>query len=312
MRRGRTGGDRGIALLNALILVAAISAIAAGLMLMAENSRTRISYLQGSAQAMLYLDAAELLVEPVLRGDWKLDQNVDHLSESWAKNPINAEVDRGNVVGEMRDLQGLFNVNSLSNPGDGSAVQAFEHLLKSLDLPVVLAREIAAFTQPLGTSDLQAYSARDLPIRPAMRRLDDISELRLVNGMTSEIYQKLRPLVWAGPPGLSVNVNTAPREVLAAIYPAANGSNIDRLIAERNKAYFADMTDYNTRLGRAIPAAVLANARIPSGGLGVSSQWFEARFSASLNDTVLRRRLVILRDRLTGHTTILRRIELQQ
>jgi general secretion pathway protein K len=297
-------------LLNALILVAAISAIAAGLMLRAENSRTRISYLQGSAQAMLYLDAAELLVEPVLRGDWLRDQNVDYLSESWAAHPINAEVDRGTVRGEMRDLQGLFNVNSLSDPGDGSAVQAFEHLLKSLDLPVVLAREIAAFTQPLGRADMKAYSARDLPIRPALQRLDDISELRLVQGMTSEIYARLLPYVWAGPTEVSVNVNTAPRAVLAAIYPAANGSNIDRLIAERNKAYFADMADYNTRLERAIPAAVLANARIPRGGLGVSSQWFEARFTAELNETVLRRRLVIVRDRLTGRSDIIRRIGL--
>ncbi len=302
-------------MLNALILVAAISAIAAGLMLRAENSRSRISYLQGSAQMMLYLDAAELLVEPVLRGDWLRDQtvdhhNVDHLSEGWARNPINADVDRGVVWGEMRDLQGLFNVNSLSNPGDGSAVQAFEHLLKSLDLPLAMAREIAGFTSATGGGDMKAYGARDLPVRPALEPLDDISELRLVNGMTSEIYEKLLPYVWAGPVEASLNVNTAPREVLAAFYPAANNSNIDRLIAERNKAYFVDMDDYNTRLARAIPAAVLVNARIPKGGLAVSSQWFEARFAAKLNETVLRRRLVIARDRLTGRTDIIRRMEL--
>lgn len=304
--------DRGIALLNALVLVAAISAIATGLMLRAETSRTRISYMQGAAQAMLYLDAAELLVEPILRDDWKRDQNVDHLSEGWALRQINADVDRGTLSGEMRDLQGLFNVNSLSNPGDGSAEQAFDHLFKSLDLPLVLAREIARFTQPEGTADMRAYAARDIPVRPAQQRLDDISELRLVTGMTSEIYTQLLPYIWAGDPGLSVNVNTAPREVLAAFYPAANNSNIDRLIAERNKAYFEDMTDYNTRLQRAIPAAILDNARIPNGGLGVSSGWFEARFTAGLNDTVLRRRLIIERDRLTGHTSIIRRIELHR
>ncbi len=309
-RRGSAGREHGIALLNALILVAAIAAIAAGLMLRAENSRTRISYLQGSAQAMLYLDAAELLVEPVLRGDWMRDQTVDYLSESWAVNPIDAEVDRGTVTGEMRDLQGLFNVNSLSVPSDGSAVQAFEHLLRSLDLPVVLAREVTAFTQPSATGDMAAYNDRDLPVRPALRPLDDISELRLVNGMTSEIYTRLLPYVWAGPVGVSVNVNTAPRAILAAIYPAATAGNIDRLIAERNKAYFVDMADYNTRLGRAIPAAVLQTARIPNGGLGVSSAWFEARFTARLNDTVLRRRLVIARDRLTGRSEIIRRIGL--
>ncbi len=316
MRRDRTGPDRGIALLNALVLVAAISAIAAGLMLRAENSRTRISYLQGSAQAMLYLDAAELLVEPVLRGDWLRDLEaghlVDHPSESWAAHPVNAEVDRGTVTGEMRDLQGLFNVNSLSAPGDGGAVQAFEHLLKSLDLPLSLAREIAAFTQPMGTADIRAYDERDLPIRPAMRPLDDISELRLVEGMTPKANKKLLPYVWAGPPSLPLNVNTAPREVLAAIYPAANAGNIDRLIGARNQAYFVSMTDYTTRLERAIPAAVLENARIPAGGLSVSSQWFEARFAARLNDTVLQRRLVIMRDPLSGRTDIIRRIELYQ
>jgi len=310
MRRGRTDREHGIALLNALILVAAIAAIAAGLMLRAEHSRTRISYLQGSAQAMLYLDAAELLVEPVLRRDWLRDQAVDYLSESWAANPIDAEVDRGTVRGEMRDLQGLFNVNSLSASDDGPALEAFEHLLRDLDLSVALGREVAAFTQLSGTGDMKAYGDRDLPVRPALHPLDDISELRLVNGVTSEIYARLLPYVWAGPVGVSVNVNTAPRVVLAAIYPAANGSNIDRLIAARNNAYFKDMDDYNTRLERAIPAAVLTSARIPDGGLGVSSGWFEARFTARLNDTVLRRRLVITRDRRTGRSDIIRRIGL--
>ena len=106
-------GDRGIALLNALIMVAAISAVAAGLMLRAETSRVRVEYLQISQQAALHLDAAEFLIDPVLRAVWERDQNLDHLQEGWAQR-VASVFQRDQDIKNER----VFDLGSLSSGVD--------------------------------------------------------------------------------------------------------------------------------------------------------------------------------------------------
>ncbi len=296
--------DRGIALLNALIMVAAISAVAAGLMLRAETSRSRVEHVQISEQAMLHLDAAEWLIDPVLRADWERDQNLDHLLEGWALERFEADIDRAQLVGKITDLQGLFNVNALSDPGDLGAVQAFERLLRGLGLPVALAREVAGFVQVRGPVLVEEYGARDVPLRPPGGPIDAIEELRLVRGMTSEHYTRLLPFVAALPAGTSLNVNTTSAEVLGAVLPTANPAGIERLIADRNRLPFSNRGDFTERAERLLHPRVIDQAQAPNGGLGVSSRWFQTRFDLALDGRILSRIVTVERSTLTGAVEI--------
>ncbi|MGX0876104.1 general secretion pathway protein K [Roseovarius sp. MBR-154] len=296
--------DRGIALLNALIIVAAISAVAAGLMLRAETSRVRVEDLQISQQAALHLDAAEFLIDPVLRADWERDQGLDHLQEGWARERFDAEIDRGLLRGQIRDLQGRFNVNSLSAPSDLAAAQSFERLLRTLGLPVDLGPEIAGYVQARGPVRAGDYAARAVPVRPRGAAIDRIEELRLVRGMTEPHYARLLPHVAALPPGTGLNVNTASAEVLGAVLPTANPAGIARFMAERARLPFESRSDFTLRAENLIHPRAVAQAQVPDGGFTVSSNRFEVSFELWLDGRAQSRVLTVERSRLTGATTI--------
>ncbi|WP_297774252.1 type II secretion system minor pseudopilin GspK [uncultured Roseovarius sp.] len=296
--------DRGIALLNALIMVAAISAVATGLMLRAETSRTRVEHLQISQQAALHLDAAEWLIDPVLRADWERDQTLDHLREGWSLVGFQAEIDRAQLTGTISDLQGRFNVNSLSDPTDINAVQSFDRLLVALGLPPAIGREIAGYVQARGPALAAEYSSRPLPLRPAGAPLERIESLRLVNGVTDADYLRLSPYVSALPPGTGLNVNTAPAEVLDAVLPATNLAGVARLIADRGLVPFGNRGDFAERAERLLHPRIISQAQPPKGGFTVSSGWFEARFSVLLDNRIQSRILTVQRSALNGATTI--------
>ncbi|WP_294606252.1 type II secretion system minor pseudopilin GspK [uncultured Roseovarius sp.] len=296
--------DRGIALLNALIMVAAISAVATGLMLRAETSQSRVGHLQLSEQAMLHLDAAEWLIDPVLRADWERDQNLDHLREGWALERFEADIDRAKLAGKITDLQGHFNVNALNDPGDLAAVQAFERLLRTLGLPLALAREVAGFVQQRGPVLAEEYGARDLPVRPPGAPIAAIEELRLVRGMTVADYARLLPYVAALPKGTPLNVNTASAEVLGAVLPTANPAGVARLIADRDRLPFSSRGDFSERAEGLLHPRVIEQSQAPKGGLGVTSRWFEARFDLALDGRILSRVVTVERSALTGAVEI--------
>jgi general secretion pathway protein K len=288
-------GDRGIALLNALILVAAIAALAAGLMLRATASLERAQDLQISQQAALHLDAAALLLDSVLRDDWRRAPEIDHGGEPWARQPIEAEIDRGTLTGQLSDLQGRFNVNSLANATDTAAARAFDRLLRRLGLPAALGPEIAGFVQPRGPVRAADYLDRPVPIRLGAGAVDRVEALRLVRGMTEGHYARLAPYVAALAPGTPLNVNTALPEVLGAVLPAASPADIARLVDERARAPFASTSDFTTRAERLIHARVIAQAEAPAGGFGVRTNWFEARFDLALDGRVQSRILIVQR-----------------
>ncbi|PIV78245.1 MAG: hypothetical protein COW54_10495 [Rhodobacteraceae bacterium CG17_big_fil_post_rev_8_21_14_2_50_63_15] len=296
--------DRGVALLNALILVAAISAVATGLMLRAETSRARVEDLLISEQAALHLDAAEWLINPVLRADWEREQGLDHLLEGWALEGFQATIDRAELSGRIIDLQGRFNINSLGDAGDLAAAQSFERLLRTLGLPVALGPEVAGFMQARGPVLPEEYATRAVPLRPPGEPLETVDELRLVRGMTEAHFVRLVPFVAALPPDMPLNVNTASGEVLGALFATANPAGIARLIAERGRLPFATLADFKARAESLLHPLVIAQALVPSGGLSTATDWFEARFDLSLDGRVQSRILVIERSELTGATEI--------
>lgn len=296
--------DRGVALLNALLLVAAISAVATGLMLRAETSRSRVEHLQISQQAALHLDAAEWLIDPVLRADWERDQNLDHLLEGWSLAGFQADIDRAQMTGTISDLQGRYNVNALSDPADLNAVQSFDRLLASLGLSLTLGRDIAGFVQARGPSQTTDYATRPLPVLPAGAPLDRIEELRLVTGMTAEAYARLLPYVAALPPGAGLNVNTTTPEVLGAMLPTANPAGVTQLIAERGRVPFADTADFTTRAEALLHPRVITQALAPDGGFVTATDWFEARFDVALDGRIQSRILTVERSTLNGAVTL--------
>lgn len=264
--------DGGFVLVNALILVAALSAVAVYLLTRAEGSRTRLEAGAMADALDLGLDAAEALALTRLADDLRRS-DTDHLDEPWARPERGLALAQGAVDLRLVDAGGLFNLNWLADPGALWARPALDRLITSLGLPPSVAEALAA----------EAATARVL--RPEIAGppgLDAASAARL--------WQHLAVL--PGAPRL--NVNTAPRAVLLALLPQVPPPRVDQVLVQRQSAPFPDAVAALTALS---PEAFPEDdpSAFPAEALDVGSAWFRLEAAATVADRRRARQAVIER-----------------
>jgi general secretion pathway protein K len=151
--------------------------------------------------------------------------------------------DIGWIRGELKDLQGRFNLNLLAVSVDEpsptnrftAAQEQFIRLLQTLEDPVVSEQESIMITESIsdwldensepardGAED-GYYSNQTPAYRTANRMISSVSELRAVANMTPEIYKALEDLVTALPEtSRTLNIHTAPPRLLRSINADGN------------------------------------------------------------------------------------------
>lgn len=219
-------GERGAALLTVLLLVAVI-AVLAGTALEKLRLATRVG---GNAvaldQAHAYAYAAETLA--LTRVSDLLQQAGTRvtLAGGWSDRPIPLPLPGGIATARVVDGGNCFNLNSLvveTAPhvyaAFAPARTQFARLMRILRLPIRSPEAIAAATTDWIDSDNSpidqgaedsAYAGLATPYRTANTLMADPSELRAVEGVTPEVYAKLRPWVCALPMAhpSALNLNT--------------------------------------------------------------------------------------------------------
>jgi general secretion pathway protein K len=211
------------------MLVAVIAVIAGGALERLRLS-TRLATNAGAGeQARAYAYAAEALALSKVTDQLNRDKTRVSLAGGWSGRPFGLPLAGGGYAvarvtdgGNCFNLNGLVVIDPLTSAGyrsNGAARLVFVRLMRLIDIPVQSAETIAASAsdwidtdqeqQTAGAEDA-IYQAREVPYRTAGQLMTDASELRAVNGMTPEIYAKLRPWVCALPkPAMSmINVNT--------------------------------------------------------------------------------------------------------
>jgi general secretion pathway protein K len=149
------------------------------------------------------------------------------------------EVPGGRLHGRLRDLGGCFNLNNLATGGGADELwgKRLRRLLRALKIDPELAASIADWIdadfepQTRGAEDTQ-YLLATPPYRTGNRRFAHVSELRLVRGVTDEIYRRLAPEVCALPLSTPINVNTATPAVLMSLDDSIADTAARRLYAE--------------------------------------------------------------------------------
>ena len=128
-------------------------------------------------------------------------------------------------------------------------------MLRALELPPVLASALGDWvdadsdTSPDGAEDAY-YLALSPPYRAANRALTDVDGLLRVRGFDASVVERLRPHVTALPGYHRVNVNSASAIMLAVLIPDMPPSEIQQLLAQRNKIPFKDFGEFRSRLPR--------------------------------------------------------------
>lgn len=286
--------ERGVAIVLAISVVAMAAMVGAAIMVSQSTWARQLELTAEHVQARAVLQAGADWARAVLSDD-RRQSSVDHLGEPWALRLPPMPVENGELLGQIEDQQGAFNVNNLVAEGKVNVAQLehFRRLLALLGLPDALAYTLVDWIdadgqpQPQGGAEDAYYLALDPPYLCANRPLIDVAELALVAGFDDGVRARLRPYVTALPRFTAVNVNTAPAEVLAAVVDALDLGGAQAMVAQRDRAYFRDAGDFTKRLPQGAAAA--------AGDIGVSSDYFLASLRVTIGGAQARGRALLSR-----------------
>ena len=290
----RRRGARGAAIVIAMLLAALAATIAATLLWqqqrwMNEHAHRR-DQVQAQALAMAGVQWARQIVNDNASG------GVVHLGQPWALKLPALPIENGSIAGYIVDAQSRINVNNIAGvPATPAPTRtALQRLFASLALPPSLLNAIADWvdaddrvSEPGGAEDAWYLGqprpglAADAPVRRA-------SELLAVRGADAGSLARLLPFVSALDAPASVNVNTAPPEVLGAVVAGLDAAGAAALVASRTQTPFATVADFRARLPR--PDLVVDETLID-----VRSDWFEVSIEARQGDTLARARALLRR-----------------
>ena len=297
-RRGAAApGQRGTALLLAMLILTLVATLAAGMVWQqerairveaAERARSQAGWILAGA-----LDWARLLLREDMRSG-----SVDHLGEPWAVPLAEARLstflaaDRDATAsdgpeaflsGRIEDLQARYNVlNLITGEGEVAAVEvaALQRLADLVGAPSDTASRIAeGLMAALGDSDGEAESSA--PLLP--RRFEQLVWF----GISGDALQRLAPFVTLLPQATPVNVNTAPREVLTAAVDGLDLGSAERLVQRRARRPFQSLDEVQRELP---PGIEIAESR-----LAVGSGFFAVTGRLRLDDRVVEQHSVVER-----------------
>jgi general secretion pathway protein K len=250
----------------------------------AERARQQIAWLLVGAQ-----DWARLILREDARSG-----GADHLAEPWAV-PLQesrlssflaaGQTDTDDVLeaflsGQIIDLQSRLNVLNLIDNGQVSepAQQAFTRLFLLLGLP---PNELERLTENLRTA--LATDEKTTTLLPP-QRVEQLSDF----GLSPQSLARLRPYITLLPERTTVNLNTAPAEVLHATIGGLDMGQARRLVTTRSLSHFRTLGD----AARALPG----EARPPDGSLhAVTTRYFEVRGRLRYGPIVVEDRALVQR-----------------
>lgn len=268
------GRMRGVALITAILVVALATSAAIAMVSRQQYDVRRSANLLSIDQGLLYQQGIEGWSMQILRRDRK-DNDTDAPADDWATQLPPLPVDEGMIAGRIEDLQGLFNLNSLWHDGkvDALALARFKRLMMVVGVEEFTASSVVDWidsdinpTLPDGAED-DRYLGAPLPYRSANRFMGSRSELLLLARMSSKDYRRIAPFVTALPTVTTINVNTAPKEVLRSLADGISESDAESLIETRGEKGYKSVQEFSQH-----PA--LAGRGDLQNGVSVSSNYF--------------------------------------
>jgi general secretion pathway protein K len=308
--------QRGAALLMAMLILSLVATLAAAMVWQqwravqveaAERARAQSAWILVGA-----LDWARLILSEDGR-----KPGLDHLGEPWAvplaearlSSFLAADKDRTDdgpeafLSGSITDAQARYNLSNLFTGGQVSAAElkTLQTLLDNLGIDASLATTIAT-----GLRDALPAAAPDPASAPANGTGTDTGTVALAERRSNPplLPQDVAQLAWLGldaatlgrlqghvdllPTRTKVNLNTASREVLAAVIDGLDLAGAQRLVQARERQPFQRPEDATAVLG--------SGFTLDANRVGVDSSYFEVRGRLRLADRVLEERSLVRRN----------------
>jgi general secretion pathway protein K len=335
-------GQRGAALLLAMLILSLVATLASAMVWQQWRAVQVETAERARSQSAWILVGALDWARRVLRQD--TDFNVDGLVDNWA-NPLAesrlssflaVDKDRGSdgpeafLSGSIRDAQARYNLGNLVVGGQVTEdeLKILQRLFENIGVDPSLALRIAtglrdaappgppggsagaglpagsasgaggAGGQPISYAALPARSD-DPPLQPQR-----MAQLRWF-GVDADSLARMMDYVDLLPTRSKVNINTAPREVLAAVVEGLDLSGAQRLEQARQSEAFGN-------LGQAQAAIGSSGITLDPNRVDVRSDYFEVRGRLRLEDSVLEERSLVRRQQRDVTTLRRERINSQE
>jgi general secretion pathway protein K len=171
------------------------------------------------------------------------------------------EDENGTIRVTAEEESGKLNINAIVNPdGTDNAVyrSVADRLFKKLGLPQELLDAVADW---IDNGDVPRTAGAETPYYQTLKppygskngNLETLEELRLVKGFDAKTVERLRPYITVyydvpGSPTTPININTAAKELLAALDEAMTDSMVREIIDKRKDTPFKNPGDLGSRV----------------------------------------------------------------
>ena len=306
-RNNRAHRQRGMALVIVLLLLALLTTITVEVLFRQDRFLTRADNLLQWDKRYQYAMAAEVVAQQGLVDDLQDDQNNnalvdDCVEEQWAVQLPPTPYEDAMLSASVQDLQGRFNLNWLITAEGDTFVrdpEAIERLTRLIELTFPQETDASRLSNEMadwldsnnivdgveGAEDAD-YRHRRTPNMPAAHE----SELRALLSF-QVANQPEDSMIWglftALPLGTTLNVNTAPPQVLDAVLGAIAGSGAaDAIVKAREEEPVKTVSD----LMQIAPFSELkADVKEQvSSLLGVSSEYFQVMVDVEVDGQLSR------------------------
>lgn len=255
--------QRGVALITAMLIAALVTVAAVAMASRQTLDMRRTGNMLEADQAYMYALGMEQLAAQVLMKDRRDTGEIDTLGEEWATELPPTTVEGGVIAGSLADMQGRFNLNNIidnEKRADPEQVKMFQAILQQVSQeneevqisPFVANRVVDWIDADLNTSadgaeDLE-YLGEEIPYRAANQFMASPTELGAILDLKPRDVDTLMPLVSALPVPTTVNINTAPAEVLMGLHEDLTDSIANSLVEYREDNPFKSKTDFEKKL----------------------------------------------------------------
>ncbi|MEM7304076.1 MAG: type II secretion system minor pseudopilin GspK [Pseudomonadota bacterium] len=242
----------GVALLTAILVLALAAIAATSIAANHQLSIRRAENIVFGSQVWSYLHGGEAWAKVIMARDLDDENEYDAYSEAWATQLPALPLPGGYISGQLSDEQGKLNINNIliGENADPVTRTRLERLFALLEQDPSVVQAIIDWIDP----DVQAlppagaeddyYTGLEQPYLTANQPMMHISELRLIKGVTQDVYDAVSPYLTVLPGNTAVNVNTAPAPVLAAIAPQLSVSGAESIVSEREQQPFENIQEF--------------------------------------------------------------------
>lgn len=295
--------QKGAALLVAMLVVALVATLASAALWQQWRQVEIESAERGRSQTAWMMTGALDWSRLILLEDAKSQQGgqADHLGEPWAlpvqESKLSTFLSQDQkwqdgdaevfLSGYITDAQSRLNLRNLIVNGTLSLPElvAWRRLFEQLGLPL---GELGSMVRLLPLAQTSANEADARPSSTAPLMPQRTAQLVWL-GMSPQTVAALENFVTVLPETTTVNLNTAPAEVLMACLPGLDMAGARQLLAQRQRAHWTSLEDLRQALGQ--DGKLLDNKRH-----GVQSSFFEINGRMRIDQVVQQERALVKRE----------------